>query len=158
MPCRCYCTKYGVKKLCGPCSNAKLSKTLWLIYMDSFVHNYFSVYFIFHHCKFFLYVTPYMKQKIYFRKTKQKNATWKKWLKLGWNPNLSYIINHFWRHLLFKLKLGILPRVHITLKLSLVCCTDLLFFPRPLNKQVKMKPQGINWALAQALVFVFIHS
>ena len=46
--------------------------------------------------------------------------------------------------LLFKLKLGILARVHLTVKLSLVCCTDLLFFPRPLSKQVKIKPWGIN--------------
>ena len=90
---------------------------------------------------------------------KTKKCYLKEMIKMGMKPKtLLYHKAFFKTLLLFKLRLGILPRVHLTAKLSLVCYTDFLFFLRPLSKQVKIQLQGINWALAQALVVVFMHS
>ena len=52
-------------------------------------------------------------------------------IKMGIKPKtLLYHKAFFKTLLLFKLRLGILPRVHLTAKLSLVCYTDFLFFLR----------------------------
>ena len=76
---------------------------------------------------------------------KQNKCYLKEMIKIEMKPKtLLYHKAFFNTLLLFKLKLGILARVHLTVKLSLVCSTDLLFFPRPLSKQVKIKPWGIN--------------
>ena len=76
---------------------------------------------------------------------KQNKCYLKEMIKMEMKPKtLLYHKAFFNTLLLFKLKLGILARVHLTVKLSLVCCTDLLFFLRPLSKQVKIKPWGIN--------------
>ena len=76
---------------------------------------------------------------------KQNKCYLKEMIKMEMKPKtLLYHKAFFNTLLLFKLRLGIFPRVHLTAKLSLVCYTDFLFFLRPLSKQVKIQLQGIN--------------